>query len=439
MTSRHVAIVGGGYTGAMLAVHLLRYSGVRVTLVERREEVARGAAYSTTSDAHLLNVRAARMSAFPDAPGHFTDWLGARGGDGLSFAQRQVYGQYLQEIFAAAAAAAGGRLSVACEEVVSIAEATGGERILLSSGAEIEADHVVLALGNMPPARNSALESLSPDTFVADPWSSALADGLDDRDTVLLMGTGLTAVDAALLLEGRGFGGRIVAMSRRGLLPRAHDRTGEHPPGLPEQPRGEPSALLKQVRRNAAQVGWRAAVDQLRPHTQKMWADASAAQRKRFLTHLRPYWDVHRHRIAPEVADRIEQMRKVGRLEIVAGRIVAAEAAGAGASVHWIPRRARGGSSIDARRIVNCTGPQLDITRSDEPLLRQLIRDGRIRPDVCRIGIDVAEDLQVLNAEGAPSPSLSAVGPITRGALWEIVAVPDLRVQTKMLADRLAS
>lgn len=439
----HVLIVGAGFSGTLLAVNLLRHGGPRVTLAERRPaQVGRGVAYSAADDSHLLNVRAGNMSAFPDDRDHFARWLAARGeGDRHSFVRRTTYGAYLAELLADAARASGGRLRLVEREVVAIERSADTLTAHWASG-DLEAfDRAVLALGNLPPHAPPGVDPhlLPADIYCDDPWASDIADGLTDRDDVLLLGTGLTAIDAALLLARRGYRGRITAMSRRGLHPRAHD---DAQPGV--EPRGEIpsrhlSALVRDVRRDAARVGWRCAVDALRPVTQLLWSGADIDTRRRFLRHLRPFWDVHRHRLATSIAADIDAMVATGRLSFRSGKLASIAADGDGARIAFRPR---GGDAIETaryRRIVNCTGPQGDLLRTHEPLLRQLHAQGTIRPDVARLGIDIAPSTAVVTADGTAHPRLHAIGPMTRGAYWEVVAVPDIRVQCWNLARALAN
>lgn len=438
MTLRHVAVIGGGYSGTLQAISLLR-RGAIVTLIERAEQLARGVAYSTRHSDHLLNVRASGMSAFADEPAHFAEWLGKRGGCPSDFAERRLYGAYVEELFASAAAGAGDRLEVVRGEAYDVVRDGSAEIVKLKDGGSVAADAVILSIGNLAPdvPRAIASELRESPIYVADPWAADISTGLGEQDQVLLIGTGLTAIDAALMLDSAGFRGRILALSRRGLVPRAHIDPPVAAAGLREMPPVE-TGLIRRVRKDADAIGWRAAVDQLRPVTQALWAAADVEQRRRFLRHLRPYWDVHRHRIAPSIASRIEGMTTDGRLTLAAGKILSASLDGDRGQVGW---RARGSSrtaSLAAARIVNCTGPQGDITRADEPLLANLHASGRIRPDPCRIGIDVDTDSRTISPGGNSSSTLYAIGPMTRGAFWEIVAVPDIRAQVHAVAAKLA-
>ena len=437
----HVAIIGGGFSGTLLAINLMRHDGPRATLIERRPtQMARGVAYSAAHEEHLLNVRAGNMSALPDDPGHFVRWLGAQGlGDAKTFVSRRTYGAYLREMLDAAVAAHPGRITMIDGAVAALAKTNGGVTLSLDGGGTIAADVAVLAIGNLPPHTPPGLDpaALPTGCYRADPWAGDIAEGLRPDDTVVLVGTGLTAVDAALLLDAAGFGGRIVAISRRGLVPRPHADTPPQP-GLRERPAGTLSRLVRHVRRRAAAVGWRASVDELRPITQMMWGAADATMRARFLRHLRPYWDVHRHRLAPSVAARIDALCAAGRLSFAAGKLVSATADGSGARLCWRPRGSEAQVETRVARIVNCTGPQGDLMRSGEPLLRDLLAKGLIRPDPLRIGLDVDAQSQVIGSDGRADPQLFCIGPMTRGGLWEVVAVPDIRQQNWTLARRLA-
>ncbi len=441
VTGDHVAIVGGGFSGTLLAINLMRHEGPSATLIERRPaQMARGVAYSAAHEEHLLNVRAGNMSALPDDPGHFVRWLQGRGlGDAGTFVSRRIYGAYLREMLDAAIAAHPERLTVIDDAVATLS--TQGEGVALStaSGQRIAADVAVLAIGNLPPHTPPGLDAaaLPEGCYRADPWAGDIADGLAPDDTVVLVGSGLTAIDAALMLDAAGFEGEVLAISRRGLVPRAHaDTPGTR--GLREKPATTLAALVRSVRQRAGELGWRAAVDELRPMTQMMWGAADAATRARFLRHLRPYWDVHRHRLAPRVADRVAALCAAGRLRFAAGKIVSATADGGGALLRWRPRGGAEVVATRAARIVNCTGPQGDLLRSEEPLLRHLLASGAVRPDALRIGLDVDAQSRVVTADGRVDDRLYCIGPMTRGELWEVVAVPDIRQQNWTLARRLA-
>lgn len=422
---RHVAIVGAGFSGTMTAVHLLA-QGFRVTLIDRSGRFGEGLAYGTARPEHLLNVRASSMSAFPDRPDHFARWLEARGeGNAASFAPRQVYRAYLHEILDMA----GKRLERVTDEAVALEDG-----VRLSSGNRTAADAVVIAAGNLPPEPIRML-SASSLPVVNDPWGvlgrAMLAELAGQSGDILVLGTGLTMVDTVLSLDARGFAGRTIALSRRGLVPRPHAPAVAAAFGKPEY--RSPRDLVNWVKRQARTADWRTVVDSLRPMTSAVWQGWTREERGRFLRHLRPWWDVHRHRIAPDVSQRLDTLVADGRLVVRAGSIF--EVDGGGVIVRWRGRDET--ERLTVAGIVNCTGPQGDLWRSGDPLIRQLLDAGIATSDAFGLGLDVDVDLRVAGSGKSALP-LYAIGPMTRGAFWETVAVPDIREQAQRLAGIIA-
>ncbi len=434
-----VAIVGAGFSGTLLAINLLR-NGMRVVVIERDEaQIAKGLAFGTRRPEHLLNVRASNMSAFPDDTGHFLRWMGFSDAEQANrFVPRLAYGHYLREQLLDALAAAPGRADVRQGEAVSASFAPDAVTLTLASGETVRCRGLVLALGNLPPSRLPQLADLPGDLHIRNPWQPGAIEGLGDDDHVVLLGSGLTTVDVVLALDAAGFRGRITALSRRGLKPHGHAESGPAV-GAVARPAARGSQLVREVRARAAEIGWRAAIDELRPHTQDLWRGHDESAQRRLLRHLRPYWDIHRHRLAPPAAARIAALEEEGRLRFVAGKVTGAEASDGAARISWRARRSDRIETVTAQRIISCIGPEGDITRSHDPLLRDLIEQGRVRPDAHRLGLDVDAAGHVRDAGGEPQNQLFAAGPLTKGEGWEIVAVPDIRRQVWSLARYLAN
>jgi len=339
-----------------------------------------------------------------------------------------LYGDYLQALLAEAG------IEAIRGEAVDVADGA----VRLADGRVMEAEATVLAPGNFRPATPRGIDPAAlGEAWIEDPWAGGL-DGLDARDVVLLVGTGLTAIDVALTLDATGFRGRIVALSRRGLAPRAHGLREPIVAAREDLP-ATCTALLRRVRARTKKVGWRSAVYELRSVTQELWGEASIDERRRFLRHLRPWWDVHRHKLAPAIGDRIEAMQAEARLAVAAGRLLSVEAVDGGASVRFRMRGGAAEETLRVKRIVNCTGPESDIARVGEPLLGALLAAGRIRRDPLGIGIDVDDACRAIGTDGRASETLSAIGPVTRGTFWESVAVPDIREQAERVAERLSA
>ncbi|MFL5313220.1 MAG: FAD/NAD(P)-binding protein [Myxococcales bacterium] len=433
-----VAIVGGGASGTLVAVQLLRQARGpwRIALIERTGALARGVAYGPAEPCHLLNVPAAGMSALPDDPDHFVRWSGAAAD---AFVPRAVYGAYLEALLtsAHAAAAPGVTLQLVCGEAASATVDGGGVRIALREGGEIEARAAVLALGNL----------IGPDLQVPDgglysgplyrrsPWQAGALDGIARDGSVLLLGTGLTMVDAALALQRRGHRGTIHALSRHGLLPHVHDDASG-----PAQPRIGAVGVrgLLRALRAASQRGgdWRAPLDALRPVAQRIWSRLSHEERCRFLRHLRPYWDVHRHRMAPGVGAAIARLRTRDRLHVHTGRVQCFTVEGGCAVALYRPRGERQTRELRVARVINCTGPATQLRDVRHALVDSLLAQGLARPDALGMGFATDRDGALL---GAAPGLLFTLGTLRRGELWETTSIPELRSQARAVAQRLVS
>lgn len=436
-----VAVIGAGFSGVLTALRLLAMGdGPVVRLIERRPRFAQGAAYATTSPDHLLNVRAGNMSAFAEQPDHFTGWLRARGlpGEPHTFVTRKTYGDYLQDLLMQAIRGPGakGRLVLEADEVVAAARDRGRWRLELGIGRSLAADAVVLALGNLPPHAPCPIGATrASGGYIADPWSWDM-NLAPLEGTALLLGTGLTMVDVALSLAASRPRLKMIAVSRRGLLPRRHAET---PPGRgwESRPSGRVSQVLARLRGESRREDWRATVDHVRPHVQAIWRDWPLEERRRFLRHARPWWDVHRHRLSPPVAERIDHLTASGALRVVAGQALGLAPTETGVELTWRPRGGTEIRAMQASLAVNCTGPAGALTASADPLIRNLVDQGLIRADACDLGLDVDPRSRLVAADGAPNPTLFGVGPITRGAFWEMTSVPDIRVQAAECAAQV--
>jgi uncharacterized NAD(P)/FAD-binding protein YdhS len=429
-----VVIIGGGFSGTMLAAQLAR-RGLTAIIVEGRRRAGRGTAFSTPEAVHLLNVPATKMSAWPDEPDDFADTVADEGYQPTDFVQRRRFGAYVSAILDEARAS--GRVALIDGQAIDAKPRESSWTVSLEDGSRIEAGALALAHGNQPPEPLLVAQGISPDLFVNDPWSdegrAAVLRIAQEGGDVLIVGTGLTMVDVVLSLDAAGHQGRIVALSRRGLTPRAHAPYEPVSVERDEVPHGSVTGLWCWLRNRAAQLGWRGAFDSLRPHSPALWQSLDEKQQKRFLRHARPWWDVHRHRIAPEVAAVLKRLIREGRLEIVAGRIKSMRE-GNRELVAGIQRRGKSEAKEQHFALgVNCTGPLGAIGRSEDGVLRNLFDAGLARPDWLGMGLDVDGRSRVAGAE-----RLWAVGPLTKGRFWEIVAVPDIRGQVADVAKDIS-
>jgi uncharacterized NAD(P)/FAD-binding protein YdhS len=426
-----VAIVGGGASGTILAAQLAR-RGIASALIDGSGRAGKGVAYSTTEPAHLLNVRAEGMSAWAGEPDHFAKWFEAEGGERRGFAQRRFFAHYLGEILEGAVDS--GDTQIVEASAVGAERADGHWRIALEDGSAIEADAVALAIGNQEPEGLRAFAGAG-QRFIANPWGedarAAVENLAASGGDALLIGTGLTMVDLVLSLDAAGHRGAILALSRRGQAPRGHADFEAAPVEADAVPHGRVAAMWRWLRRRSLEVGWRAAVDSLRPHSHRLWQSLDAGEQRRFLRHARPWWDVHRHRIAPEVAATVARMVAEGRLQIMAGRILSASATGDGIEVELRPRGDKASQQRNFAYAINCTGPLHAIEHTRDPLLRSLLDARATQPDQLGIGLEV-------DGRSRAGERLWALGPLTKGRYWEIIAVPDIRDQAAEVAEDIA-
>jgi uncharacterized NAD(P)/FAD-binding protein YdhS len=435
-----VAIIGSGYSAVALALNLvdLLPPRAKVSLVGRAAGQGRGIAYSTKAECHLLNVPAGRTSLFADRPNHFLAWLAGQGypWSADDFVPRRIYGTYVRDCLDEAMKRTGNRAAITlvdAEALAAEAGQDGGLVFTLSDGGRLSARVSALCTGagtRRLPLPEDMVPSAARPFVVEDPWADAWWERLPADADVLFIGTGLTTIDQLLLLKRRGFRGTMHALSRHGLLPQPHLARRADPVETALVPGGgEVSTMLAALRRQAeAAPDWRTVMDGLRPVTQDLWKGWSAGQRNRFLRHAASFWNVHRHRMAPAVAEEIAALRRSGQLVIHRGRLEA---------LHLKDGRLaavlRDGTPLAAHLAVNCTG--LDrCTVAASPLLASLAAHGLLQSDPHGLGILVDDRAAVRAGEGTGRARLYALGPLTAGHSWEITAVPDIRVQARAVA-----
>lgn len=445
-----IAVVGGGFSGTMAAIQLARAvpPDQPILLCERGLSFGIGVAYATKVSEHLLNVRAANMSAFASEPGHFQSWLVKQGDavgaevhrtDAGVFATRDTYGKYLRSILYDAVCRNdnAGQLRLLPDDIVDCRRVDGAFELVSGSGRVYRAVAVVLATGHVPPMP-------SPDPrYVNNPWAPGALTGLDRERPVLVLGTALTMADVALALRREGFSGPMIALSRRGLLPERHEATETWPtPSLTDTEWQSVRLVMRRLRAEVAVartkgIDWRAVIDSVRPITQELWRAWPDAERRRFIRHARRWWDVHRHRMAPPNAAMLDRMLRDGGLRIVSGRVGAMRFDVDAVRVTYEPHGGGAPIELAVQRVVVATGLE-SAAKSSDPLMRQLIERRLLRWDGLGFGIEVTPELQIVDADGHPVPRFWALGPLVRGMFWECIAVPDIRLQAERLGKLAA-
>ena len=445
-----VAIVGGGFSGLMTLVHLVRLvPDGRFLVLERRPRALPGPAYGGCDQEHLLNVPAGRMGAFADDAGAFHRWLEALHPGRWSaddFVPRALFGRYLTDLVSAELANARGRACLVRDAVVHVERMPAGVELLLASGRSCAAGSLVIAPG-LPPARTpwTHVDHGAPRrALVPDPWEPGSFAGLEPSAEVLVMGSGLTAIDVVQGLRRAGHRGVVRLVSRHGRLPLPHARPGEPALAVPrERFEGGPLQVLRSLRalareRVASGLGWQGALDAVRPHVTSIWRAWTPAQRRSFLRLARPMWEIHRHRAPRAILEDMERQLRSGMLTLERGELVELRPdADGGVRATF---RTRAGASFDrsAARIFNCIGPGMSVRDTVDPLVGSMLRSGTVSADPVGLGLHTDGEGRLVRADGAADERMHLVGALRRGDLWETTAVPELRVQAEAVARALA-
>lgn len=441
-----ITIIGGGASGLLLLMNLVKRAEnqlLEINLIEKKPELT-GVAYAAAKPFHLLNVPAAKMGAFPEDVEDFYKWLQANGfayspGD---FVPRTHYKSYLQSVFAETLRHKPENVfvNVINAEAADVVFANKETRVLLQSNTEIVSDKVILAFGNFLPAhvrtKNTAYtNSLK---YFQNPWSAEIPGAIPTSDRVLIIGTGLTAIDAIASLRENKHQNKIYALSTHGLLPTVHQKAEIYPSFQTEieaaQSVRERFNIVRQHIAKAELNGgnWRAVIDSLRPFTQELWKSFPQVEKKRFLRHLQRRWDVARHRMPTQSARMLDELQADGTLKILRGRIGDIELKNNKFAIQFGED-----NRIQVDTIINCTGSISNYAKIEQPLVKNLIGKGDIKPDDLFLGLDATPDGAIINRDGEISGALYTFATAHKGILWECTAMPDIRSQAKKLALRL--
>lgn len=468
-----ITIIGGGFAGAVTAIKLLRAVGVghagvplHLRIIESRAEIGRGIAYSTDHVEHTVNGPAGLFGLYPERPSHLADWLaanaarhgwtppaGVQAGFGDAFPPRWLYGTYVQEELKQALKDAGQqvRLDTVQGRALDLRPAAHGYDVILEDGRQLRTARAVLALGLFrsssdkffaSPADRAALGA----RYIDDVWNSTAWQGVAQDQDILLVGSSLTALDAAFSAERAGFKGRFHALSRRGLLVQPRRQTAPWPDVLDGQ--RLPSTVRDVVRAvrvarravQAAGADWQQLPPAIRPHVPALWETGSLAERRRFLRHIRPFWEISLHRAGPESGKKLEQYTRDGRLRQLTGRIHALRAQGDKVAVQWSARGQDQVQTLLVDRVANAAGYEFDWLRIEDPLVRALLQRKLVQPHPIGFGIDAdGATGAVRAADGQLQETLFAVGHALRGEVWESNSIGEQLLGAINTANALAA
>lgn len=450
-TEPHIVIVGGGFSGAAVAIALMRLApaDIRVTLLEPRPQPGAGVAYSTEEPSHRINVPAARMQLASDEEGAFDRWYrdqpafrddpDALRDDGAAYPQRGQFGLYVARRFAEAAAGSGGRLI----HLQAAAVAFDDDHVVSESGQRLRADLLVLAISHPPPSVPARLRPWRDHPgLIANPWQTERLDGIEPDARVAIMGTGLTMADTVAALSRRGHRGPIAAFSRRGLLSRPN-LSGEYPAWEGEYLYGNLRQRLRQIRADVAAAAdrglpWQRVLDAVRNQGQQIWQGLSIADRLRFLRHLRSYWDVHRYRVAPQVADELARRQDDGSLRVLAARLGTLDGRG---DTLRLTLAARQGQDLplEVDHLILTTGPAHGNLIASQPFLRDLARQELIRADALDLGLDVDARSRARGHRRDDAPPVFVAGPAARAQFGELMGLPQVADHAAFVAAEALS
>ena len=455
---KHIVIVGCGASGALLAVNLIQHCSnipLQISIFNNSPDLANGIAYSTSHEEHLLNVRANNMSALIERKDDFHNWLLRNNIEMLAtdYAKRQDYGKYLRELLEDSVNSKSDniKINIYYDEVIDIEVNTENSAYILSgNGLRIEADYIFLAIGNFPPSNpiledNSYVNSLN---YFANSWNWGNFDDINLQNqtnkTIFILGTGLTMVDAVLTLNEKGIKSKIVALSRHGLLPAEHVPQGNYPDFSYEfQYKINLLEILNIIKKHlklAEDSGFSPllVIDSLRPHLQDIWINFSDNDKELFLRRLRHYWDVARHRMPPQCSKYIKYLSNTGNLEIISGNLISVREIENLLFIEYFDKKINKLEKIVSSTMINCTGPETDLSNVKNTLLSNLFKKGMITNDRFKLGLNSSVEGAIKNSKNETSNFIFTLGPTLRGVLWETVAIPEIRVQAWKLAEMVA-
>lgn len=454
-----VAVIGGGFSGAAFALHLVRRGGanngqrVRVNVFEPRVQLGAGLAYGTDDPSHRINVPAARMSLYPDDPHSFQRYVethpslradeGIQASDGQLYPQRSLFGAYVASELAPYLKS--GAIHHHRSTVQNVTRTQTGWAITDDTGAVANADILVIATTHPAPLVPSVLQAFQHHPkLVADATVKHALTEIGEDETVLIVGNGLTSADVIATLQRQGHKGRIVAISRRGLRSRGHSAIAQEPFGdFLSEPARRASQLLRNIRQRlreaqAEGLSWHAVIDAVRSQGAGIWQALPLAEKRRIVRFARPFWDVHRFRIAPQVEQVVESALSEYRLEVLAASLRAVRSSGNGFEVVLAPKAADH-VTRHFDRIIVTTGPAHGGILESQAFLQALHAAGHL--ENCMTGLGVACDAasRAIGTDGKPRASLFIAGPLARGTFGELMGLPQVTEHAVFVADQVAS
>lgn len=452
-----IAIIGGGFCGAAVLINLIRNATepLKIVLINKDKVLAKGVAFNSSNHNHLLNVRVSNMSPFVNEPLHFAEWISRQSElkafmstDFIDkFITRNVYGKYIASLLEKTIAEAPKFLDIEIiiDEVTSINKLKNKQELVLGSKETFIAEKVVLALGVFPPGNITIPNMAFYDSkkYFANPWNRNALKNIYLEESIFLIGTGLTSIDLIISLIQKGYHGKVYSFSKNGRLPLIHTDRKAYTAIQAELKVGLSLITYFKIFKKHLKLAWQSGyhtadvIDALRPITQQLWMGLNVDDKKQFIRHLSSLWNIARHRVPPQAYNKMQELIKSGKLELLSGNLNSIEEQNGKAVVTLKNRKSGCLKTIVADRIINCTGPQSDILKIDQPLIKNLLSNGTITPNELKIGIHTDTSCKVIDSNNKVSEQLYAIGAILRGLFWESSAVPELRKQAEFVAKNI--
>jgi uncharacterized NAD(P)/FAD-binding protein YdhS len=417
---KKIAIVGGGASGALTALHLASKFGERVeiSIFEKTDApLGAGRAYANPNPEYLLNVPVEKMGYQVTDPGDFSKWVNVHHPEAAQdphfpFVARAWYLEYLN-----------GKIS----RLSGLKRITGEVRLAsyekkkwklkTERGFQDFYDAVFVATGYE--------ERLDPEVFklgdkkvrslIFQPYEKP-AEKLRPKDDVIVVGAGLTAFDVWRNFRQAGRLGKVTLISRHGLIPTAHLKSAPVNPPLKAVPNlsGMTSLQILRVLRaihRSSVLSLPETADQVRTQTSRIWGGWDENEKSRFLKHLARYWEIIRHRLPGTILEDWNAEVSSQSAALMKGKILQIKS-----SPHGVAVKVKNYDetlNLKASAVILASG-----FRTDQESLRFKIPQGLVQK--CPFGFGFRK---------IRAPGLWFVGPASKTEFWEVTAVPDIRVQ----------
>ncbi len=440
LNMKEVVIIGDGFAAAVLVTHLLRkgISSSAITVIGSGA-LGKGSAYSCSNLFFRLNVREDLPIIFTDDPLHFSRWAQRYINDSEArtkagyFYRRQDFGRYVSELVAYESKS--GQIEQIKARALGLSGSESSWTLELDTHSAITAKQVIIATGNPPPVWPCTVINLNPalstSCLIENPWTGQGLDAIETQENIILLGGGLTALDAINALVERKHLGMIYVISPRAVLPPAQANWERKV--QPQWPQNLTPAKLIRFMRNylpstsTTSPEWQSAWEELRPNINTIWQQFSPSQKRSLFKRLGWLWNLYRFRASPQTISAYEKLRSKNQIQFVLGRAKEIKYSESKAKVFL-----GNGTEVEGDRIINCTGVASD------PFLNRLIEDQLAIRDPLGHAIAVDENFRVLNLSCKPWNSLWMIGPGTMGSLGDVIAASAIAKQAEQLAIQIS-